>query len=163
MRRQRERWSPQINLGASVLIPESYVPDLAARLALYRRVSELADPGDLDGFAAELVDRFGPMPPEAENLIETVSIKQLCSLPPMSPRSTPAPKGAVLAFHDDSFPNPEALVGYIAGEPGRVTLRPDQKLVFRRNWDDAAARMRGAKIILKILAELAGGKGYTLV
>ena len=149
-----ERWSPQINLGASVLIPESYVPDLAARLALYRRVSELADPGDLDGFAAELVDRFGPMPPEAENLIETVSIKQLCLAAHVA-KIDAGPKGAVLAFHDDSFPNPEALVGYIAGEPGRVTLRPDQKLVFRRNWDDAAARMRGAKIILKILVELA--------
>jgi len=151
-----EHWSPQINLGASVLIPERYVPDLAARLALYRRVSDLDDPGDLDAFAAELVDRFGPMPPEAENLIETVSIKQLCRAARVA-KIDAGPKGAVLTFHNDSFPNPDALVGYIAGEPDTITLRPDQKLVFRRNWEDAAARMRGARTILKILAGLAAG------
>ena len=151
-----EHWSPQINLGASVLIPERYVPDLAARLALYRRVSDLDDPGDLDAFAAELVDRFGPIPPEAENLIETVSIKQLCRAARVA-KIDAGPKGAVLTFHNDSFPNPDALVGYIAGEPDTITLRPDQKLVFRRNWEDAAARMRGARTILKILAGLAAG------
>ena len=150
----REHWSPQINLGASVLIPERYVPDLAARLALYRRVSDLDDPGDLDAFAAELVDRFGPMPPEAENLIETVSIKQLCRAAHVA-KIDAGPKGAVLTFRNDSFPNPDALVAYIAGEPGTITLRPDQKLVFHRNWEDAAARMRGARTILKILAGLA--------
>ena len=152
----RERWSPQIALGASVLIPERYVPDLAARLALYRRVSDLADPGALESFAAELVDRFGPLPPEVENLIETVSIKQLCRAAHVA-RIDAGPKGAVLAFHEDRFPDPEALVGYIAQERGTVTLRPDQTLLFRRNWDDAAARMRGAKTVLKILAGLAGG------
>ncbi len=151
-----ERWSPQIALGASVLIPESYVPDLAARLALYRRVSDLDDPGDLDAFAAELVDRFGTMPPEAENLIETVSIKQLCRAAHVA-KIDAGPKGAVLAFQEDRFPDPEALVGYIARESGTVTLRPDQTLLFRRNWNDAAARMRGVRIILKILAGLAAG------
>ncbi len=152
----RERWAPQINLGAPVLIPERYVPDLAARLGLYRRVSDLDDPADLDAFAAELVDRFGPLPPEAENLIETVAVKQLCRAARVA-RIDAGPKGAVLAFREDSFPDPEALVGYIARESGTVTLRPDHKLVFRRNWDDAAARMRGAKTVLKILAGLAGG------
>ena len=152
----RERWSPQINLGASVLIPESYVPDLGARLGLYRRLSDLVEPGDLDGFAAELVDRFGPLPPEVGNLIETVSIKQLCYAAHVA-KIDAGPKGAVMAFHDDRFPEPKALVDYIAGERGTVTLRPDQTLLFRRHWDDAAARMRGVKTILKILAGLARG------
>ena len=152
----RERWSPQINLGASVLIPERYVPDLGARLGLYRRLSDLVEPHDLDRFAAELVDRFGALPPEVENLIETVSIKQLCYAAHVA-KIEAGPKGAVLAFHEDRFPNADALVGYIAREGGTVTLRPDHKLVFRRNWDDAAARMGGAKTILKILAGLAAG------
>ncbi|MCY4395164.1 MAG: transcription-repair coupling factor [Rhodospirillaceae bacterium] len=152
----RARWSPQINLGASVLIPESYVPDLAARLALYRRVSDLDDPGELDAFAAELVDRFGAQPPEVENLIETVAIKQLC-YPAHVAKIDAGPKGAAIAFHDDMFPNPDALVAYVAGERGTVSLRPDRTLLFRRNWADAAARMRGAKTVLKILAGLAGG------
>ena len=152
-----ERWSPQINLGASVLIPETYVPDLGARLSLYRRVSDLVEPGDLDGFAAELVDRFGALPTQVENLIEVVAIKQLCYAAHVA-KIDAGPKGAAIAFHDDTFPDPDALVAYIAGERGTVILRPDRTLLFRRNWDDAAARMRGAKTILKILAGLAGGK-----
>ncbi len=154
----RTTWSPQIALGAPVLIPESYVPDLAARLGLYRRVSDLETAADLDGFASELVDRFGPMPPEAANLIETVSIKQLCLAAHVA-RVDAGPKGAVLAFHEDSFPRPEALVGYIAGEGGTAVLRPDHRLVFRRSWSDAAARMGGVKAILKSLAALARGPG----
>src|SRR5699024_1947377 len=50
-------WSPQISLGLSVLIPETYVPDLGVRLGLYRRLGDLADREALDAFAAELVDR----------------------------------------------------------------------------------------------------------
>jgi len=150
----RERWSPQINVGASVLIPESYVPDLAARLGLYRRVSDLTEPENLDGFAAELVDRFGKMPAEVENLIETVAIKQMCYGAHVD-KIDAGPKGAVLSFHEDSFPNPENLIAYIADERGTVNLRPDQKLVFRRNWADAAARMRGVKSILRTLSGLA--------
>ena len=58
----QEQWSPQISLGAAVLIPESYVADLQLRLGLYRRLSTLEKRADIDGFAAELVDRFGELP-----------------------------------------------------------------------------------------------------
>ena len=74
-------WSPQISLGLSVLIPESYVPDLGVRLGLYRRLGDLADREALDAFAAELVDRFGAMPDEVSNLLEVVAIKQLAVRP----------------------------------------------------------------------------------
>ncbi|MYK57697.1 MAG: transcription-repair coupling factor, partial [Rhodospirillaceae bacterium] len=127
------------------------------RLGLYRRLWDLAEPADLYGFPAELVDRFGALPPEVENLIETVAIKQLC-YPAHVAKIDAGPKGAAIAFHDDLFPDAAALVAYIAGERGTVTLRPDQTLLFRRNWEDAAARMRGVKTILKILAGLAGGR-----
>ena len=57
-----DRWSPQITIGTPVLIPEDYVADLSVRLALYRRLAEIEDEREIDGFAAELVDRFGPLP-----------------------------------------------------------------------------------------------------
>jgi transcription-repair coupling factor (superfamily II helicase) len=56
-------WSPQINTGAAVLIPEEYVPDLNVRLALYRRLSDAEKAQDREALAAELIDRFGPLPP----------------------------------------------------------------------------------------------------
>ncbi len=54
-----DRWSPEISLGTSVLIPESYVADLQLRLGLYRRLSSIETRPEIDAFAAELVDRFG--------------------------------------------------------------------------------------------------------
>src|SRR5690348_12825586 len=64
-----DEWSPQINTGAPVLIPESYVADLGIRLSLYRRIGALVDKAEIEAFAAELIDRFGPLPPEVENLL----------------------------------------------------------------------------------------------
>jgi transcription-repair coupling factor (superfamily II helicase) len=58
-----ETWTPQINLGMPVLIPESYVADLGVRLGLYRRIAALLDRAEIDAFAAEMIDRFGPLPP----------------------------------------------------------------------------------------------------
>src|SRR5690606_4612713 len=68
-------WSPQITVGTAVMIPESYVPDLQLRLGLYRRLGELQNPEEIDGFGAELIDRFGPMPKEVEHLLKIVYIK----------------------------------------------------------------------------------------
>ena len=71
-------WSPQINTGAAVLIPEDYVPDLHVRLSLYRRLSDAEKSGDREALAAEMIDRFGPLPPEAGQLLKVVAIKGLC-------------------------------------------------------------------------------------
>ncbi len=73
-----EAFTPQINLGMSVRIPESYVADLNLRLGLYRRLSRLVDGAEIEAFAAELIDRFGPLPVEVENLLEVIAIKRLC-------------------------------------------------------------------------------------
>ena len=53
-----------------MLIPEDYVPDLNVRLALYRRLSEAEKAEDREALAAELIDRFGPLPAEAEQLLQ---------------------------------------------------------------------------------------------
>ena len=63
-----DKWSPQIAVGTSVMIPETYVPDLAVRLGLYRRLADLENEADIESAAAELVDRFGKLPPEVETL-----------------------------------------------------------------------------------------------
>ena len=72
------QWSPQINLGVSVLIPETYVADLDVRLGLYRRLSNLSKKVEFEGFAAELIDRFGKLPPEVNTLLLVVRIKSVC-------------------------------------------------------------------------------------
>ncbi len=149
-----EAWSPQINLGAAVLIPESYVKELNVRLGLYRRLAALETELDLEAFAAELVDRFGSLPPEAENLLEVMSVKQLCRRAHVAKLDV-GPKGAVAAFHKNDFPNPAGLVQYLTQQMGTAKLRPDNKLVITRAWEDRKARAQGVKRLLQGLAELA--------
>ena len=151
---QAAEWTPQISLGTSVLIPEAYVQDLNIRLGLYRRLSTLVGQAEMDAFAAELVDRFGPLPEEVENLLHVIAIKQLCREANVA-KLDAGPKGAVLAFHNDEFANPAALVAFISAQAGLVKLRPDQRLVYRRNWQTPQARLEGARRLLRDLVKVA--------
>ena len=152
---ESDRWSPHINIGISALIPEGYVPDLHVRLTLYRRLSELENDGDLNSFGAELIDRFGPLPAEIENLLEIVGIKQLCRTAHIE-KIDAGPKGAVVSFRKNSVPYVAKLVSYISNQAGTVRLRPeDQKLVYIRGWNDTATRLKGLRKIASELAALA--------
>ncbi len=147
-------WSPQISVGTAVLIPESYVPDLQLRLNLYRRLSGLNDEREIDGFAAELIDRFGPIPEEAESLLKIMAIKIQCRLAGIE-RLDAGPKGVVLGFKDNTFANPAALIAQIA-EWGRMArMRPDHKLVITRNWGNVADRLKGSHMLARALAHMA--------
>ena len=75
---QERDWTPNISLGLPVLIPEGYVRDLPVRLGLYRRIGALASDAETEAMAAELVDRFGPLPQEVENLLQVVALKRAC-------------------------------------------------------------------------------------
>ena len=149
-----DRWSPQITIGTPVLIPEDYVTDLPVRLALYRRLSEIEDDRAIEGFAAELVDRFGPLPDEVEYLLQVVAIKSLCRRANVE-RIEVGPKGAVLAFRDNIFNNPDGLIAYIAKHPVGARVRPDMKVVFFDEWDTPAERLKGATEILRSLVAIA--------
>ena len=147
-------WSPQINAGAAVLIPEAYVPDLNVRLAMYRRLSEAERPEDREALAAELIDRFGPLPDEADQLLKVVAIKGLCRQANVA-KIDIGPKGAVLSFRNDVFSNPLGLVQLIQASNGAWKVRPDQKVVVKGEWPDAADRLNAAERITRKLAETA--------
>ena len=149
----QEEWSPQINIGASMLIPESYVEDLAVRMSLYRRLNDLDERDEIDGFAAELIDRFGDLPEEVENLLEILEIKQLCKLSNIATIDA-GPKGASLGFYNNTPPNVEGLMQWIARKAGTVKIRPDQKLSIAREWPKPAQRIKGVQTLLKELAVL---------
>lgn len=149
-------WSPQIGIGLPVLIPESYVADLNVRMELYRRVSTLKTEQELDSFAAELVDRFGKLPGEVENLLDTVQMKALCRQASIE-KIDAGPKGAVVKFRNNEFANPDGLVRFLMDQAGTAKMRPDHCLVFMRRWDDVASRAAGVKRLLQDLSEMAKG------
>jgi transcription-repair coupling factor (superfamily II helicase) len=147
-------WSPQINAGAAVLIPEEYVPDLNVRLSLYRRLSEAERPEDREALAAELIDRFGPLPEEAGQLLKVVAIKGLCRQAQVA-KIDVGPKGAVVTFRENAYPNPLGLVKLVQQRPGTWKIRPDQKAVVQGEWNSPDARLNAAERILSELAKIA--------
>lgn len=147
-------WSPQIQVGTSVMIPENYVPDLHLRMALYRRLGELDDLREIDGFGAELIDRFGPMPIEVQHLLKVVYIKALCRVANVE-KLEAGPKGVVVQFRSKQFPNPAALVGYIAKQGSMAKIRPDHSVFLTRDLPTPEKRLAGAAVVMTQLAELA--------
>ncbi|HEY1631829.1 MAG TPA: transcription-repair coupling factor [Rhizomicrobium sp.] len=149
-----EQWSPQISIGTSVLIPESYVSDLTVRMALYRRLASLETQDEIERYAAELIDRFGPLPEEVRHLLDIVAIKHLCRVA-MVEKIDAGPKGAILSFRNSAFPNPLGLVRLIAEHQSTMRVRPDQKVVIARDWPSPEQRLKGAQNLLGQLARLA--------
>ncbi|KQI67238.1 transcription-repair coupling factor [Loktanella sp. 3ANDIMAR09] len=143
-------WSPQLNLGLPVLIPEDYVPDLDVRLGLYRRLSDLTSKVELEGFAAELIDRFGPLPKEVNTLLLVVRIKGMCKKAGIASMDA-GPKGATIRFHNDKFANPAGLVEFIGDYKGQAKVK-DNKIVVMQDWSKEKAKVQGAFNIARDLA-----------
>jgi transcription-repair coupling factor (superfamily II helicase) len=150
----QDQWSPQISLGTPVLIPDTYVADLQLRLGLYRRLSKLESRPDIDGFAAELVDRFGELPEEVKHLLDVVEIKALAKHGGLQNVDV-GPKGAVIAFRKNQFSNPQGLVAFVAKSKSAARLQPDHKLVYKAEWATPATRLQGVRWLVRELAEIA--------
>ena len=150
-----DQWSPRINLGTSVLIPEDYVPDLQVRLGLYRRLSAVESHDAIEAFAAELIDRFGPLPEEVRHLLDIVEIKALCRQAGVE-QIDAGPKGAVVAFRNKSFANPEGLIAFIREEGTGVKLQPDHRLIYYADWETPEERLAGTRDLLRRLVDIAG-------
>jgi transcription-repair coupling factor (superfamily II helicase) len=151
----QDQWSPQISLGTSVLIPETYVADLQLRLGLYRRLSTLEKRADIDAFAVELTDRFGELPDEVRHLLDVMEIKALAKQAGLQQLDA-GPKGALIAFRKNQFANPEGLIGFMQKSRGHVKMQPDHKLVFKADWDLPEHRLKGVRMLVQKLAEIAG-------
>ena len=152
-RRDDRDWTPNIQLGLPVLIPELYVADLPVRLGLYRRIGALASDAETEAMAAELVDRFGPLPAEVDNLLQVVTLKRLCRDAGVE-RLEAGPKGMVVAFRGNAFRNPAGLVQWLGTRKGAIRLRPDHKLSIVRDMN-VTERMTLGRDVLGNLNRLA--------
>ncbi|CAN1519251.1 Mfd Transcription-repair coupling factor (superfamily II helicase) [Sphingomonadaceae bacterium] len=150
----REGFSPQITIDAPILIPEDYVPDLSVRMALYRRLNDLDGALEIEGLAAEIADRFGPIPEPTQNLLKLIEIKQNALVAQVSKIECGA-RGALVSFHEDRPPNVAGLLAYVERLGATAKLRPDSKLVITRNWPDPASKLNGCLQLSKGLAGLA--------
>jgi len=145
--------SPQITVDAPIMVPDDYVPDLDLRMALYRRINEIDVVADLEPFAAEMIDRFGPLPLATANLLNLIEIK-LNARKAHIAKIDVGPRGALVSFWNDSFPNVTGLLAYVDKLNGVAKLRPDMKLVLSRAWNDPQARLNGALQLSRGMAKI---------
>jgi len=149
-----EQWSPQISVGLTSLIPDGYVSDLQVRLGLYRRLSNLTTREDIDQFGAELEDRFAALPPEVETLLGIIEIKGFCVMAGIA-QIDAGPKGGVIQFRDNKFPNPEGLVAFMQKSRGGARLQADHKLVYKADWAREEDRIKGVLKVVRALSDIA--------
>jgi transcription-repair coupling factor (superfamily II helicase) len=145
--------SPQITVDAPILIPDDYVPDLDLRMSLYRRINEMEDAQEIESFAAELIDRFGKLPEATENLLIVMNIK-LNARKAHIAKIDVGPRGALVSFWNDSFPDLPGLLAYVGRLGGVAKLRPDSRLSVTRSWGDPRARLNGILQLSKGLARI---------
>ena len=152
--RERNALNPQITVDAPIMIPEEYVPDLAVRMALYRRLNDAQDNAEIESLSAEMIDRFGPLPAPTANLIKLIEIKRQAIEANIAKIDVGA-KGTLVSFHGDSFPDPLGLIAYAERLAGTIKLRPDHKIVVTRVWANAEARLHGLFQLTKGLSAIA--------
>lgn len=142
LERDSSALSPQITVDAPIMIPEDYVPDLAVRMALYRRLNDARDSAEIEAMAAEMIDRFGPLPDPTSNLVRLIEIKQQAIEANIAKIDVGA-RGTLVTFHNDDFPDPAGLIAYVERLQGTAKLRPDMKLAINRAWGDPKSRLNG--------------------
>ncbi|MEO1361318.1 MAG: TRCF domain-containing protein [Pseudomonadota bacterium] len=120
------------------------------RLGLYRRLADLTSEQEREAFAAELIDRFGPLPEETKQLLDVTAVKVTCKTLGIS-KLDAGPKGVVITFRDDTLVDPAQLMMLVRSRPGKMKLRPDSKLVVMGVPAESKARMSGVKALLREL------------
>ena len=147
-----ETWSPMINIGLSVLIPENYVKDLSTRMSLYRKAGDLKTGKEISNFLDELIERFGPLPREVNNLVFTISLKIKCIKLNINYVDV-GPKAILIGFKNNNFVNPSRLIKWISLNQNYVKLRKDQKIIMKYR-DGYTNKIKGLKEYINTIENL---------
>ncbi len=147
-----QSWSPNVNLGVAVLIPENYITDLNLRLATYRRIAEIEDDTASEAIAAELIDRFGALPPEVKSLLKVMQIKRLCRKSHVQ-KVDAGPRGLILTMRHQDIKDPSVILNAITQNKG-WRLRPDQTIFVSGHLEQADRRIHATIQALKALGNI---------
>jgi transcription-repair coupling factor (superfamily II helicase) len=146
----REPLEPEIHLSLAAHLPETYIADGAQRLTSYRRLAAAPDETALSDMREELVDRFGPLPPEASLLLAMLSLKLL--LRRLWIRRVETANGSyILSFAENPEIDATKLARLIAADPKRLRLSPDSRLHVKCSSANAGDCLAELKNLLQAL------------
>lgn len=128
---------PEINLGIPALIPDTYLPDVPTRLGLYKRIASCEDENALNAIREEIIDRFGPLPPQTRNLLQITRLRQMAASLGVSRIDLGRDKGR-MTFCERTTVDPLRLVQMVQGQPLRYQMQGGSTLVFAADSSDIA-------------------------
>ena len=140
----------EIDLHIPTLIPDDYLPDVHARLILYKRIASAADADALRELQVEMIDRFGLLPQPVKDLFAVTELKLLAL--PLGIRKIEAGESAArILFHPEPSVDPVRIIRLIQTQPRRYKLDGADKLRCFAEMPDAAMRLAGLRQILQDL------------
>ena len=151
-----EPLEPEINVNFSALLAERYIPDIDQRMSAYRRLAKMTKLQQIADFKSELIDRFGPLPDEAANLLLKIVLKVMSKKAGVA-RLDMMNQKIILYFSESHQRNPAALVNMIMDEPKRFELSPDFVLRARLTAGKLSSQLAQAKNLLKEIAQRVNG------
>jgi transcription-repair coupling factor (superfamily II helicase) len=141
----------EVDLGVSALLPDDYIPDVHTRLVLYKRLAEARDAPALDDLGAEMVDRFGPLPPAAQRLVEAMRVRvQAQALGVGKVRA--GARGLTLDFEARARVDPRALIELVQTQGKAYRLEGQRRLHHHVALDAAETRAPAASALLATLS-----------
>lgn len=143
---QNTDFTPSINLAIPVYIPANYIADSSLRLAIYRRAANLKNHTEIEAFIDEMVDRFGSIPNEFQNLLKIVHIKHKCQELKIESLDS-GPNGFVIKF-SKNYDVSERVMAFVAKHPRHTKIKPDNKLIVIKNLAQTEDLLKEAEKLL---------------
>ncbi len=142
---------PEIRLPVPARLPEPYVHDVSQRLILYKRLASCRDDAEVARIRDELLDRFGPLPAEAENLLDVIRVKLRARR--LGVVAIDAGRGEiVLTAGEKSNLDPRRLVNLLTQANGGLRVTPGHKIHARAPLDDPPRLFEATRRLLENLA-----------
>ncbi len=142
---------PEINLRVPALIPEDYLPDVHARLILYKRIANAADEDGLNELQVEMIDRFGLLPDAAKHLIRLTLLKLQAEKLGIT-KIDAGPQGGRIEFAADTPVDPMALIKLIQTQPKRYKFEGATVFKFQVPMERPEERFNTLEALLERLA-----------
>ena len=144
---------PEISVDVPAFLPDDYVPDAGQRLDFYRRLAQARNEDDVRATLAELEDRYGPLPEEAQLLGEVMVDKTLVrALGALGYELAPA--RLVLSLRSDTSLDPGKVLKLVQDKASRFKLTPDMRLSYAFDDGEKRDRMAAARARLTQLVAL---------